>query len=101
MNTNSSSGPKLISYSGHDTNIVALLSVLGAYKRHLPEFACSIYFELRKIDDEPYVNVYYKNDEADPVTIDGCEFNCKLDDFKEVLKKYIINVDMFLEECGA
>lgn len=39
---------KLWIYSGHDSNIAALLNSLNVYNKKLPPYASSVIFELRK-----------------------------------------------------
>lgn len=98
MSIDSSAGPKLLAYSGHDTNIVAVLKTLGAYDRLHPPHASSIFFELRKKNGEHYINVYYKQDQVVPIVIAGASFNCKLNEFEELLNHYMISKEEFYEK---
>lgn len=93
------SGPKLKAYCGHDSNIVALLNTLGAYERHQPSYASSLFFELHKRNGQCYLNIYYKNNDVIPITLAGAEFDCKLSKFKNILSKYIITKDEFYARC--
>lgn len=94
-------GPKLITYSGHDSNISGLLITLGAFKRQLPAHGSSIFFELWKLNEEHYINIYYYGGkEIVPVSIDQASFNCKLSDFKTLLSRYIITKEDFYKICS-
>lgn len=91
-------GNKLTVYSGHDLNILGLLRLFG--HTYHPMFSSSIYFELRKLKEVAYINVYFKNGNLIiPIIIDGCDFNCNLKDFKNLMKEYIIDDETFNKEC--
>lgn len=99
MSTDSSSGPKLISYSGHDANIATLLHTLQASQPHFPEFACSLFFELRKKNEEYFVNMFYKKKETEPVKIAGkCE-DISFGEFRKFVRNYAVDRERFLNEC--
>lgn len=95
---NPTSGPKLTVYSAHDINVLGLLRTFGHNYR--PTFSSSIYFELWKLEETSYINVYFKNgDWVYPLQINGCDFNCALNEFKNLMKNYIIDEQTFRKEC--
>lgn len=52
---------KLMLYSGHETNVAAVLQALGVYKPHVPQFSSAVIIELHKDKGKPhYVKVCYK-----------------------------------------
>ena len=55
---------KLSLYSGHETNIVAVLQALGVYTPHVPEYSSALFVELHEDNCKYYVKVsnhdYYK-----------------------------------------
>ena len=48
---------KMILYSGHDLNIVAVLSALGVFDPHLPKFSSAVILELISINS---INFFIK-----------------------------------------
>lgn len=50
-------------YSGHESNIVAILQALGIFKPHVPEYSSAVIFEFLQLDNKYYVKVkkYFKN----------------------------------------
>lgn len=83
---------KLFLYSGHDTTIVGSLGACNIWDTaKLPEYGCSVIFELRQSrkTGEYGVQVYFRNEpESEPqlLTIPGCKSFCSLSDFKDALK---------------
>lgn len=101
----SSSVQKYQQFSAHDTNVAAILNSLGAYNAsEIPGFASTIYFELRSSSDQNYINIYYSNFSGVtpvPVTVAGCDFNCDLEDFKNILANITITADEWYDLCDA
>ncbi|KAJ8961913.1 hypothetical protein NQ318_021532 [Aromia moschata] len=89
-------------FSAHDTNVAAILNTLGAFEPYLaPNFASTLYFELREANETNYVNIYYKNyGDPEPITIAGCDFDCKFDDFKSLLSNRTLTPDEWSLLCG-
>ena len=50
---------KLFLYSGHETNVAAVLQVLGIYTPHVPEYSSAVFVELHEENREYYVKVSY------------------------------------------
>lgn len=94
--------PKYQMYSAHDTNIASILKTIGAFNDIWPQFASTIYFELRNISNKATVNVWHKNEDIlEPVVVEGCSFNCTLTKFKSVLEKFILDNDTWETECAS
>lgn len=49
--------PKLNLYSGHDINVLGLLSSLNLVEPHLPEFTSAVIVELLSFESKYYVKV--------------------------------------------
>ncbi|KAJ8668934.1 hypothetical protein QAD02_000193 [Eretmocerus hayati] len=80
---------KIYLYSGHETNVAAVLQVLGLYKPHVPDYGSSVLFELFESRGKYYVRVsYYRGVTATWETqkIQGCAEFCLLEDFIRLLK---------------
>lgn len=54
---NGASPAKIYLYSGHESNIAALLKAFQVYEPHVPEYSSAIFIELQKINSEFYVKV--------------------------------------------
>jgi len=52
-----SSNTKIYLYSGHETNIAALLHAFNVYKPHVPEYSSAVILELLQQNDQYYVKV--------------------------------------------
>ncbi|XP_022919490.2 venom acid phosphatase Acph-1-like isoform X1 [Onthophagus taurus] len=89
---------KISLLSGHDFNIIALLSTLGIYKPHLPTYAAFILVELHEIDDVLAVKVFYNDytkKEPQPMILPGCETTlCPLNKFIEIYGKFVAKREM-------
>ncbi|KAJ8971999.1 hypothetical protein NQ314_000430 [Rhamnusium bicolor] len=89
--------------SSHDTEMVSVLDSMGAYDLYPPSFAATIIWELRRNsnDEMNYVNVLYKKSSSELVNlvVNGCEFNCQLENFKTVLKPVTVDSQVWKEEC--
>lgn len=56
-----SNSPKFVIYSGHETNMVALLQTLGTYEYHVPRYSSASIVELHEKNDQYFVKVYKSN----------------------------------------
>lgn len=100
----SSSAQPHLQFSGHDSNLASVLGTLGAFSPPLPGFASAIYFELRGTNSQNYINIYYSNSagvEPAPVTLAGCDFDCSLQDFKNILGNRTITPDEWQALCNV
>lgn len=93
--------PKALVFSAHDTNIANVLNAMGAFDYHSPPYAATILFELRKTPDgRSYINIFYKNStEAREISLKTCDFNCDIDDFVSILRPVTISIDEWNSEC--
>ena len=53
----SSPRPNLIAYSGHDSNVAAVLQAVGVYNCVKPPFTSALILELHNIDGQPVTQV--------------------------------------------
>ncbi|XP_057669399.1 prostatic acid phosphatase-like [Diorhabda carinulata] len=102
MAENPTSSQRFKLYSGHDTNIAAVLNTLRAFNPpYPPAFASSIYFELEKEGKEYYVKVFSKDgDDFKQISVNGCQLNCSLSDFKSKLEDVLTDVPSRDRECS-
>ncbi|XP_014234174.2 venom acid phosphatase Acph-1-like isoform X1 [Trichogramma pretiosum] len=78
-------------FSGHETNVAAVLQVLGIYYPHVPAYSSAVIIELkRKVDTgEHYVEVIYRRgipNDHETVPIPGCDPICPYDKFVGLLE---------------
>ncbi|EFN78070.1 venom acid phosphatase Acph-1 [Harpegnathos saltator] len=86
---NDASLTKVYLYSGHESNIAALLHALRVYEPHVPEYSSAIFIELQKINSEFYVKIiYYLGIPPDikELTLPGCELLCPFDKFLDLME---------------
>ena len=48
---------KIYLYSGHETNVAAVLQALGVYTPHVPEYSSAVFIELHEHNSKYYVKV--------------------------------------------
>lgn len=48
---------KIYLYSGHETNVAAVLKALQLYRPHVPEYSSGVILELHEINSEYYIKV--------------------------------------------
>ncbi|XP_012285660.1 venom acid phosphatase Acph-1 isoform X2 [Orussus abietinus] len=80
---------KLYLYSGHETNVAALLSALGVYEPHVPQYSSAVIIELMQWGAVYYVRVrYYKGipAEVEDLLIPGCTMLCPLEKFLKLMR---------------
>ena len=77
-------------FSGHDTTLLALLSVLGALPEASPPFNSTVILELHRRDpgDRWYVTARYN---WKPLTVPGCAPECPLPQLARILKPRIVD----------
>lgn len=94
-------GRKFLMFSGHDTTIANVLNAMELFDMHSPPFAATILFELRKRNDNStYLRLFYKNS-TEPVQLRlrGCDLDCNLNDFIQILKPIIVDSKTWRDEC--
>ncbi|KAF5300269.1 hypothetical protein FQA39_LY11126 [Lamprigera yunnana] len=87
------SQPRMYLYSAHDMNVVSLLYALNVFFPHLPPYAACVIIELHKINNIPFVKIYYedhtlKND-IKQLVVGNCTAECPLEKFVDLLKNNI------------
>lgn len=90
-------GRKVSLYSGHDLNIVAVLSWLGTPDIHVPQYGSFIIFEIHEIFRIPFVRVVHQNYETNGprvVEIPNCGFYCPFATFVELYRAYTNRADI-------
>ncbi|XP_019872644.1 prostatic acid phosphatase [Aethina tumida] len=91
---------KLWMFSGHDKNVIAVLAGLGALEPHIPQFASTVIFELKRNNGEYYVEVYYKHgDELERIQVEGCDLECRFNDFIQVVEEFTVDPLTWDKEC--
>ncbi|KAK4538737.1 hypothetical protein CDCA_CDCA20G4762 [Cyanidium caldarium] len=77
-------------FSGHDTTLLALLSVLGALPKASPSFNATVILELHRRDpgDRWYVTARY---DWKPLTVPGCAPECPLPQLARILKPLLVD----------
>ncbi|XP_014217453.1 venom acid phosphatase Acph-1-like isoform X2 [Copidosoma floridanum] len=79
-------------YSGHETNVAAVLQALGIFEPHVPAYSSAVLFELHAINNEYYVKVVrYLGIPSEFVVqrIPGCEELCPFRTFSYLLRDVI------------
>ncbi|XP_012268382.2 venom acid phosphatase Acph-1-like [Athalia rosae] len=88
-------GRKLYLYSAHDINVAALLSTLGIWEAHMPQYSSAVITELWENEGKYYIKIVRWlgiPPEFVEVTLPGCEKLCLLEHFLKV-KKNVIATD--------
>ncbi|XP_001605452.1 venom acid phosphatase Acph-1 [Nasonia vitripennis] len=87
---------KMQLYSGHETNVAAVLQTLGIYKPHVPEYTSAVIVELYELNARYFVKVFYYLGIPSTLVVQkipGCEVLCPLDKFLDLLKNVIPSKD--------
>ncbi|KAL1465232.1 hypothetical protein WDU94_004819 [Cyamophila willieti] len=93
---------KLWVYSAHDTTVSNLLNTLNVFDLQCPPYASTVMIELHEDQDEYYVNVVYKNSSTPyQLSIPGCNFDCRLDQFVSLTKPVTVSETQWEKECHA
>ncbi|KAI4454705.1 acid phosphatase-related [Holotrichia oblita] len=92
---------KMWLYSGHDTTIANVLQSLNLFEYHNPPYSSTILFELRSKSPEGlFVNIYYKNStQPQAMTLNGCNFDCPIDKFINLLSPIALTHEEWKKEC--
>lgn len=95
------SSQKVQLYSIHDVNIACFLNAFEAFSEpHIPDFASSLIFELKEDSKGSYINSYYKPaNEAVPINLRGCAFDCRIEVFKDLFNNVTLNEIEWVEKC--
>ncbi|KAJ8968867.1 hypothetical protein NQ317_008123 [Molorchus minor] len=93
---------KFLMLSGHESTIAAVLNGMGTFDYMPPEFASVVIWELRQDGSgDYYINMFYKKEASiAQISVDGCQFDCNYDDFKNLLDPITVSEDDWESECG-
>ncbi|XP_012345676.1 venom acid phosphatase Acph-1 [Apis florea] len=83
---------KIYLFSGHESNIAAVLHALELYYPHVPEYSSSIIVELHNIEGTHYVKIVYYLGipcEAKELRLPGCEVLCPLYKYLQLIENVI------------
>uniref|UniRef100_U5EX31 acid phosphatase n=1 Tax=Corethrella appendiculata TaxID=1370023 RepID=U5EX31_9DIPT len=86
FNRNLDPDRKLWIYSAHDTTVSGFLNTLNLFELHNPPYTACVLVELRVINKEPFVSIFYKNTTAEPIAmnIPNCGQLCPLDEMFKI-----------------
>ncbi|KAF5300268.1 hypothetical protein FQA39_LY11125 [Lamprigera yunnana] len=87
--TDSLENPKIIVYSGHEINIVGLLSAMKVYNPHVPPYGACIVLELYDNDAVKVLYDDYTSSDFKELKIEGCESPCPFSAFVNLLKAHL------------
>ncbi|XP_060533546.1 prostatic acid phosphatase-like [Cylas formicarius] len=94
--------PKFLMLSAHDLTVASVTNSMGVYNDAAPDFASTVIWELRSLNQEFFINVLFKNRTAvaEELKVPGCDFNCNLDDFRKIMDGGTVDVDTWNAECA-
>lgn len=87
---------KMYLYSGHESNVAAVLNSLGVYQPHVPEYSSAVIIEMHYLNNTFYVKVLYYFGIPPAVSemkMPGCDLLCPLDKFLELTSDVIPSDD--------
>ena len=94
---------KMYLYSGHESNVAAVMQSLQVYYPHVPEYSSALILELHKIDNEYYVKILnYLGipSKIIELQIPGCEKLCPFDKFLELMEDVLPSDDEIICNKG-
>ncbi|CAG9864602.1 unnamed protein product [Phyllotreta striolata] len=95
------SAPKYQIYSGHDSNVFAILNTVGNKPSAPVPFAVSLWFELRRVNFVNVVNLWLKSGEQfTKLSIRGCALDCPLAEVKKLLSDVTIDEATYDRICN-
>ncbi|KAL6447436.1 hypothetical protein ACFW04_001557 [Cataglyphis niger] len=86
------SDTKIYLYSGHESNIAAMLHAFNLYKPHVPEYSSAVILELLQQNKQYYVKfLHYLGIPPiiDELQIPDCEILCPFDKFSDLIQDLI------------
>ncbi|XP_037031472.1 prostatic acid phosphatase-like [Bradysia coprophila] len=91
---------KMWMFSSHDLTLFSFLRSLDLSDNQLVPYVSTIILEMRKRDDEYYVQIFYKTSDKtpEPIQIPGCGTQCPLSKMYEIYD-HIIPKKQFDDEC--
>nr|XP_034186973.1 venom acid phosphatase Acph-1-like [Osmia lignaria] len=94
---------KMYLYSGHESNVAAVMQSLRVYYPHVPEYSSALILELHKIDNEYYVKILnYLGipSKIIELQIPGCEKLCPFDKYLELMEDVLPSDDEIICNKG-
>ncbi|CAG9858195.1 unnamed protein product [Phyllotreta striolata] len=89
-------------YSGHDNNVVAILTTVGQKPTAPVPFAVSLWFELRRTNWDHVVNLWMKSgDQMTQLSINGCALDCPLSEVKKLLSDVTVDEEGYQSLCKS
>ncbi|KAF3423609.1 hypothetical protein E2986_12476 [Frieseomelitta varia] len=82
-------GEKINLFSGHESNVAAVLYALGVYYPHVPEYSSSVILELHYIGNSYYVKVVYYlgiPSKGNELQLPNCDVLCPIDKFLQLIE---------------
>ncbi|CAH1275627.1 unnamed protein product [Diabrotica balteata] len=95
--------PKFRIISAHDSTIINILDVMGAYDFRKIGFCDTIIYEFRKSKEgQFFITIYLKQeDKLHPLTAHRCSVECRWDDFKQKMSNVTIDIINWKRECDS
>ncbi|XP_033302567.1 venom acid phosphatase Acph-1-like isoform X1 [Bombus vosnesenskii] len=94
---------KINLFSGHESNVAAVLHALGVFYPHVPEYSSSVILELHQNNNAYYVKVLnYLGipSEAKELQLPGCEILCPLDKYLQLIEGVMPSNDELICDKG-
>lgn len=92
---------KIKMYSGHDWNIIYLLTSLDMYNYKRAPYGAAVFMELLEDKDQHFVKIFYRNSttvEPYELSIPKCPTPCLFEDFKKLTADVI--PEDYVKECS-
>lgn len=99
--TNNTDHKKLLVVSTHGSFLVPVLDSLGVYDFFPPDFSAAIIFELRRDNDDYFVDIFYRMFNGNrQLHVKSCGNICKFSTLKKALKRYSWDYRTWKKSCG-
>lgn len=97
---------KMVTFSGHDTTISAVLNTMGCFDNYPPEFSATVLWEVYKnYCGNYFVRMFYlkstKPAKLEPLKLRDCSFDCEYSTYRDLLTPYIVGRKAWEMECNA
>ncbi|KAG5866732.1 hypothetical protein JTB14_009792 [Gonioctena quinquepunctata] len=90
--------------SGHDTTVSCLINTLNISDHQVLQYTSTLIIELRSKGDSYFVNILHKNETYSETlvkrTLEGCEFDCEFNKFREIVEPFRTDMETWEEECS-
>lgn len=81
---------KMYLYSGHETNIAAVLHALDVYKPHVPAYSSAVIIELHEVNGDYYIKVLHYlgiPSRVEELKLPNCDVMCPLDIYLQMTEE--------------